>query len=139
MTAVFSIIKNVAEFCPRSPQDALYAGTGRPRNAGRAALPPENKDIGVCKMKKLLAIALSLLMVLALAACGGAPAGEPAAEGSYEIAMITDIGNIDDKSFNQGTWEGCKEYAEANGNITHELLMVIYRKEGNLNKVILVP
>ena len=41
---------------------------------------------------------------------------EPAdTEEGAEIAMITDAGEIDDKSFNQGTWEGIKEYAEANG------------------------
>jgi basic membrane protein A and related proteins len=28
--------------------------------------------------------------------------------------MITDSGDIDDKSFNQGTWEGIVEFAEAN-------------------------
>ncbi len=39
------------------------------------------------------------------------------AEG-YEIAMITDIGTINDKSFNQGTWEGIVAYAEKN-NKTH--------------------
>jgi len=37
----------------------------------------------------------------------------------YEIAMITDKGTIDDKSFNQGTWEGVKAYAEAN-SITYQ-------------------
>lgn len=37
------------------------------------------------------------------------------AEGTYEIAMITDNGNIDDQSFNQYTWEGVKVYAEENG------------------------
>lgn len=37
------------------------------------------------------------------------------ADGTYEVAMITDIGTIDDKSFNQGTWEGIKAYCEANG------------------------
>lgn len=30
----------------------------------------------------------------------------------YEFAMVTDVGTIDDKSFNQGTWEGVKQYAE---------------------------
>ncbi|MEA5059556.1 MAG: BMP family ABC transporter substrate-binding protein, partial [Candidatus Pelethousia sp.] len=41
---------------------------------------------------------------------------EPAAaEGTYEIALVTDVGNIDDKSFNQGAWEGVVAYAEANG------------------------
>ncbi|MDO5795269.1 MAG: BMP family ABC transporter substrate-binding protein [Turicibacter sp.] len=33
--------------------------------------------------------------------------------------MITDIGTIDDKSFNQGSWEGIVAYAEEH-NITHE-------------------
>jgi len=55
-------------------------------------------------MKKLLA----LVMVLALAL----PFAVFAAD--YDIAMITDIGTIDDKSFNQGTWEGIVEYADAN-------------------------
>ena len=27
---------------------------------------------------------------------------------TYEIALITDKGDIDDKSFNQGSWEGVK-------------------------------
>ena len=38
--------------------------------------------------------------------------------GGYEIGLITDKGNIDDKSFNQGAWEGVVEYAKDN-NITH--------------------
>ncbi len=59
-------------------------------------------------MKKILAIALALLFVLSLfAGC--------AKKETYEIALVTDVGNIDDKSFNQGTWEGVKEYAEKNG------------------------
>lgn len=33
----------------------------------------------------------------------------------YEIAMITDSGGIDDESFNQGTWEGIKDFADENG------------------------
>ena len=32
-----------------------------------------------------------------------------------KITLITDKGNIDDKSFNQGAWEGVIEFAEANG------------------------
>lgn len=53
---------------------------------------------------------LVLIMALALAL----PFGLLAEEG-YEIALVTDVGNIDDKSFNQASWEGVKEYAEANG------------------------
>ncbi|MGI6732739.1 MAG: BMP family lipoprotein [Anaerovoracaceae bacterium] len=73
-------------------------------------------------MKKLLVLLLAFAMVFSFAACGGGEApdgeGEPVAEG-YEIAMITDIGSIDDKSFNQGTWEGIVAYAEEHG-ITHK-------------------
>ncbi|WP_204612857.1 BMP family lipoprotein [Defluviitalea raffinosedens] len=32
-----------------------------------------------------------------------------------ELALITDVGTIDDKSFNQGSWEGVKAYAEQKG------------------------
>jgi len=45
--------------------------------------------------------------------------GSQKQSGTYEIGMITDIGTIDDKSFNQGTWEGIVAYAEKN-NITHK-------------------
>lgn len=71
-------------------------------------------------MKKVFALLLALIMVFAMAACApaeSAPAEKPA-EG-YEIALITDIGTIDDKSFNQGAWEGVVAYAKAN-NITHK-------------------
>ena len=81
-------------------------------------------------MKKFLALILSLSMVLGLTACGGskAPAGSdastPAATGStaaptkaasdYQVAMITDYGDITDQSFNQTTYEACKAFAEDN-------------------------
>ncbi len=44
--------------------------------------------------------------------------GDASADGKFEIALITDKGNIDDKSFNQGSWEGVVEFATAN-NISH--------------------
>ncbi len=37
------------------------------------------------------------------------------ADGKYEIAMITDVGDLKDKSFNEGTWNGVKLYAANNG------------------------
>jgi basic membrane protein A len=39
---------------------------------------------------------------------------ESAAAGGAEIAMITDIGGIDDRSFNQTTWEAVKAYGSDN-------------------------
>ncbi len=35
-------------------------------------------------------------------------------DGKYEIAFVTDVGQLKDKSFNQGTWEGIKRYAYDN-------------------------
>ena len=58
-------------------------------------------------MKKLFYCFIALLAVVCLAAC------QPAE--TYEIAFVTDIGQLMDGSFNQGTWEGVKEYAEKNG------------------------
>jgi basic membrane protein A len=52
-------------------------------------------------MKKL-AYAFALALVsLALVACGTG-----AAAAGKKVGMVTDAGTIDDKSFNQGTWEG---------------------------------
>ena len=57
-------------------------------------------------MKKILTLFLVLFGAVALIGC------ETVTE--YKIAMITDAGDIDDKSFNQGTWEGIVEWAEEN-------------------------
>ena len=68
-------------------------------------------------MKKIVALLLTLAMALSLAACGG---GQTTDSGSSsgaktDIAFITDMGNIDDQSFNQYTWEGVHQFAEENG------------------------
>ncbi|MBR5896950.1 MAG: BMP family ABC transporter substrate-binding protein, partial [Lachnospiraceae bacterium] len=60
-------------------------------------------------MKKFLSLMLALVMVASLCTGCGAKKAD-----TYEIALVTDVGNIDDKSFNQGAWEGVKEYAEKN-------------------------
>ncbi len=76
-------------------------------------------------MKKFLMMLLAAVMVFVLAACGGgnqggaeAPAeegGEEAAASEVKVAMVTDYGDINDQSFNQTTYEACKEFCEANG------------------------
>jgi basic membrane protein A len=67
--------------------------------------------MGGIYMKKILALMLVLSMSLVLlTGCGNSDG---------EIALITDKGNIDDKSFNQGSWEGVKKFAEGN-KITHK-------------------
>ncbi|MDY0276610.1 MAG: BMP family ABC transporter substrate-binding protein [Acholeplasma sp.] len=67
-------------------------------------------------MKKLFSVLAIVMVAFALVSCGGK---------KYEIALITDKGNIDDKSFNQGSWEGVeafvKNFKDADGkDYTHK-------------------
>ncbi len=74
-------------------------------------------------MKKLIALLLACLMVLSMAACGNSGNSDPdkipdemtSEDGKYQIAFITDVGQLKDKSFNQGTYDGVKLYASKNG------------------------
>ena len=65
-------------------------------------------------MKKILTLLLVLAMALSLIACGGEKA-EEAGEAAYKVAMVTDYGDITDQSFNQTTWEACREFGETTG------------------------
>ncbi len=74
-------------------------------------------------MKKFLGIFLALVMactcVFAFAEEEIDPNDIPdtmtSEDGTYELAFVTDVGQLKDKSFNQGTWNGVKAYAYANG------------------------
>ena len=73
-------------------------------------------------MKKFVASSLIIMLVLmSLVGCGNeankSGGGDKPGKG-HEIALITDKGNIDDKSFNQGSWEGVVAFAEKE-NISH--------------------
>lgn len=64
-------------------------------------------------MKKVLALALCFALLvgtLALVSCGKDDDGSK----TYKIAVVTDVGQLMDKGFNQGTWEGAEAYANAN-------------------------
>lgn len=75
--------------------------------------------------KKVLSLLLAATMVFGLVGCGSSSSsdGEDASNDNgtdtYELALITDVGTIDDKSFNQGTWEGLVKYADEN-DIAHK-------------------
>ena len=65
--------------------------------------------------KKIAAMVLAGAMALSLAPAYGAT--EVKAEASdMKIAMVTDSGDITDQSFNQTTYEACKEWAADNGS-----------------------
>lgn len=75
-------------------------------------------------MKKLLTVLLSVAL---LATCVGVFAGCGGKEA--EIALVTDVGNIDDKSFNEGAWNGVKEYADK-----HNVTYAYYRPATDTNE-----
>lgn len=56
-------------------------------------------------MKKFLGVLFLMVAAVVLASCGPSHEGE-------KIVLITDKGDIDDKSFNQGAWEGVKAFGE---------------------------
>lgn len=72
--------------------------------------------------KSIVLITLVAMMLLLVVGCGGGDGGatpqapqsggdqanpaDPASEVNIKVGMVTDAGTIDDKSFNQGTWEG---------------------------------
>lgn len=80
-------------------------------------------------MKKLIALLLAVVMCLSLVACGAsndtaandaatndAATTDEAAEGeatgeTVKIGMVTDVGGVNDKSFNQTSWEGLQALA----------------------------
>lgn len=96
-------------------------------------------------MKRITLLLTGLLLLALMVACGGGatpetpveepveeavetveeaveePAEEPAASGECSdegvlcIGLVTDVGRVDDKSFNQSAWEGAQEAAEALG------------------------
>jgi len=86
-------------------------------------------------MKKIFALAMAACMALSLVACGNS-ASEPASTASSDaaastpteaasdaastgaktdVAFVTDLGNIDDQSFNQYTWQGVQDFCADNG------------------------
>ena len=77
-------------------------------------------------MKKIIALLLACFMLVGmLAACGASDAGKANADaipdemtskdGKYQIAFVTDVGQLKDKGFNQGSYDGVKLFANGNG------------------------
>lgn len=93
------------------------------------------------KKRLLSLLAVSAITVALFAGCGSSSStGDKSAtkEEKIKVGMVTDSGTIDDKSFNQGTWEGLKKteteigtetkYLKPNGETEAEYLKEI----GNL-------
>lgn len=82
--------------------------------------------------KRILAVLLSAAMVAALTACGGSSSTEEPAEETtetteeaeegaeapaaasgedFKVGLVTDVGGVEDQSFNQSAWEGLQRAA----------------------------
>ncbi|HSM70880.1 MAG TPA: BMP family ABC transporter substrate-binding protein [Anaerolineales bacterium] len=59
--------------------------------------------------KSYVVMTLLIVASLALSACAGTPAP---AEDELKIGVVTDVGQLEDKSFNQASWEGGMAAAE---------------------------
>ena len=86
-------------------------------------------------MKRIVSLVLAAAMALSMVACSDSSSTneEPTSSAESqsnneetnkdssgaEIALVTDVGTIDDKSFNQGSWEGVVQFAEEKG-ISHK-------------------
>ena len=67
-------------------------------------------------MKKLLSVLLAFFMVFALVGCSNNEddnnGGTTGTEDGYKVAVVTDVGQLNDGGFNQGTYEGAVAFAE---------------------------
>jgi len=80
-------------------------------------------------------------LMAGLAACGDAPASSggsgdssaaPAA-GTYKACMVTDIGGIDDRSFNASAWKGLQEAKADSDKLAEPKNVSSDRKSTRLN------
>lgn len=68
--------------------------------------------------KKLVGLGVVSLAALTLAACGSRTsnnASSDSSELSVKPMIVTDIGGVDDRSFNQSAWEGLTAWGDENG------------------------
>lgn len=75
------------------------------------------------KKAKLFGFGLATIGLLGLAACGGGNSGgtdstgggsDAAGDKDHNVVIVTDIGGVDDKSFNQSAWEGLQAWGKEN-------------------------
>ena len=66
-------------------------------------------------------IGLSLLAVLALVASACGAGGSPAPK-ALKVGLVTDVGGLNDKSFNEASWNGTQDGATKAGGTAQNLV-----------------
>ncbi|WP_156735717.1 BMP family lipoprotein [Bacillus velezensis] len=67
------------------------------------------------KRKIGMAMALIAAAGTILSACGSSDKANGSGSKNFTVGMVTDIGGVDDKSFNQSAWEGIQAFGKDNG------------------------
>lgn len=63
--------------------------------------------------QKIVTLGLASASLLVLGACGNR-SEKSSSKSETKVAMIADVGGIDDKSFNQSVWEGLQAWGKEN-------------------------
>lgn len=58
--------------------------------------------------KKILALLLTAVVTLSFTACGSGSTENTTDKKEFKIGLVTDVGGVEDQSFNQSAWEGLK-------------------------------
>lgn len=64
--------------------------------------------------KKIVGLGLAAVATLALGACSRSNSSSSSSDSSVKVAIVTDTGGVDDKSFNQSAWEGLQAWGKEN-------------------------
>ena len=83
-------------------------------------------------MKRFLQI---ISIILALALFAGLTACASLGGERIEVALVTDISDIDDKSYNQYAWEGVKQYCDEK-HVSYDFYRPEYKKTQNMIEAI---
>ncbi|WP_051910406.1 BMP family lipoprotein [Carnobacterium pleistocenium] len=70
------------------------------------------------KKSTIKTIGFALLSMTVLAACGNdsaSEAGDESEKTDFKLGMVTDLGSVNDKSFNQSAWEGLQQLEKDKG------------------------
>lgn len=74
-------------------------------------------------MKKMMtALTVATLATVGLVACSTDTESPKTETTTIKVGMVTDAGTIDDKSFNQGTWEGVTRYSTDHPEVKSQYL-----------------
>lgn len=107
---------------------SLYCAMAKTAQNTHGAGALEKQDKERTNMKKFLALAMAACMALSMVACSGSSSSSAATDSSasgassaatettktIKVGMVTDVGGVNDKSFNQTSWEGLSTLAEEN-------------------------